>query len=158
PLLEVQGKGKEKVVEEQAAHDLLTLQTTMKKSPTEQFIFQRCPPMPTKSSAHVESPSMDAELNLTDSEIESDKEASKINARNQEEGQARPNPVILKELASSTGILSSLQNLDKDLSFTDQFFVEKTHEEEPGKTNVEAEVQSMVSIPIHQDTSSVPLN
>ncbi|GJW39261.1 hypothetical protein Tco_0065106 [Tanacetum coccineum] len=31
------------------------------------FIFQRRPPMPTESSAHVESPSMDAELNLTDS-------------------------------------------------------------------------------------------
>ncbi|GKD52720.1 retrovirus-related pol polyprotein from transposon TNT 1-94, partial [Tanacetum coccineum] len=31
-LPEVQGKGKEKVVDEQAAHDLLTLQTPMKKS------------------------------------------------------------------------------------------------------------------------------
>ncbi|GJX81640.1 hypothetical protein Tco_0331121 [Tanacetum coccineum] len=41
--------------------------------------------------------------------------------------------------------------------FTDQFFVEKPQEEEPGKTNAEAEVQSMVSVPIHQDTSSVPL-
>ncbi|GJS88301.1 retrovirus-related pol polyprotein from transposon TNT 1-94, partial [Tanacetum coccineum] len=35
PLPEVQGKGKEKVVKEQAAHDLLTLQTPKKKSPTE---------------------------------------------------------------------------------------------------------------------------
>nr|GEW73049.1 hypothetical protein [Tanacetum cinerariifolium] len=33
---------------------------------------------------------------------------------------------------------------------------EFTIEEELGKTNVEAEVQSMVSVPIHQDTSSVP--
>ncbi|GJZ17279.1 hypothetical protein Tco_0553402 [Tanacetum coccineum] len=222
--------------------------------------------MPTKSSTHAESPSMDAELNLTDSEIESDEEASKINARNQEEGQAGPNPgvqdegqagpnpgvqdegqagpnpgvqdegqagpnpgvqdegqagpnpsiavesqlqsshvvhagpnlehmdlgtsdastqqkpeqmdeeftitaypnvqdnlklptedqVILKEPASSMGTMSSLQNLEKDLSFTDQFFIKKPQEEEPGKTNVEAEVQSMVSVPIHQDTSSVP--
>ncbi|GJW50393.1 putative reverse transcriptase domain-containing protein [Tanacetum coccineum] len=64
--------------------------------------------------------------------------------------------VILEEPASSTGTLSSLQNLDKDLSFTDQFFVEKPHEEESGKTNVETEVQLMVSVPIHQDTSSVP--
>ncbi|GKD99970.1 retrovirus-related pol polyprotein from transposon TNT 1-94 [Tanacetum coccineum] len=96
PLPEVQGKGKEKVVEEQAAHDLLTLQTPKKKSPTEQFIFQRRPPMPTESSAHAESPSMDAELNLTDSETESDEEASKINAGNQE-GQAGPNPSIQDE-------------------------------------------------------------
>ncbi|GJW11171.1 retrovirus-related pol polyprotein from transposon TNT 1-94 [Tanacetum coccineum] len=86
PLPEVQGKGKEKVVKEQATHDLLTLQTLKKKSLTKQFIFQRRPPMPIESSAHVESPSIDAELNLTDSETESDEEASKINARNQEEG------------------------------------------------------------------------
>nr|GEV14838.1 hypothetical protein [Tanacetum cinerariifolium] len=64
--------------------------------------------------------------------------------------------VILEEPTSSTGTLSSLTNLKKELSFIDQFFVEKQHEEEPGKTNVEAEVQSMVSVPIHQDTSSVP--
>ncbi|GKE39169.1 hypothetical protein Tco_1462574, partial [Tanacetum coccineum] len=145
--LKVQGKGKEKVVEEQGANDLLTLQTLKKKN---------------------------AELNLTNSETESNEEASKINARNQEKGQARPNPgvqdesqagpnpgaqdegqagpnpgikpeqideeftttaypnvqenhklltkdqVILKEPASSTRTLSSLQNLDKDLNFTDQ--------------------------------------
>ncbi|GKF46154.1 hypothetical protein Tco_0135956, partial [Tanacetum coccineum] len=64
--------------------------------------------------------------------------------------------VILEELASSSRTLSSLQNLDKDLSFTDQFFVEKPSKEEPGKTNAEAEVQLMVSVPIHQDTSSDP--
>ncbi|GKB16151.1 hypothetical protein Tco_0850074 [Tanacetum coccineum] len=64
--------------------------------------------------------------------------------------------VILEEPVSSTGTLSSLKNLDKDLSFTDQVFVEKPHEEASGETNVETEVQSMVSVPIHQDTSSVP--
>ncbi|GJR35134.1 hypothetical protein Tco_1210818 [Tanacetum coccineum] len=103
------------------------------------------------------------------------------NLSNQDEGQAGPNPGdqdegqagsnpgdatesqpqsshvgILEEPASSSGTMSSLQNLEKDLSFTDQFFVEKPQEEEPGKTNAEAEVQSMISVPIHQDTSSVP--
>ncbi|GKE35632.1 hypothetical protein Tco_1454954, partial [Tanacetum coccineum] len=48
--------------------------------------------MPTNSSGHAESPSMDAELTLTDSETKSDVEASKINAGSQDEGQARPNP------------------------------------------------------------------
>ncbi|GJS11304.1 retrovirus-related pol polyprotein from transposon TNT 1-94 [Tanacetum coccineum] len=71
--------------------------TPKKKSPTEQFIFQSCPPMPTESSTHAESPSMDAELNLTESETESNEEASKINARNQEEGQAGPNPGVQDE-------------------------------------------------------------
>ncbi|GKE85093.1 hypothetical protein Tco_1558835, partial [Tanacetum coccineum] len=64
--------------------------------------------------------------------------------------------MILEEPASSTGTLSYLQNLDKDLSFIDQFFVEKPHEEESRKTNAETKVQLMVSVPIHQDTSSVP--
>ncbi|GJV57249.1 hypothetical protein Tco_1458254, partial [Tanacetum coccineum] len=64
--------------------------------------------------------------------------------------------VILEEPASSTGTLSSLQNLEKELIFTDQFFIEKPQEEEPEKTNAESEVQSMVMVPIHHDTSSVP--
>ncbi|GJU09048.1 retrovirus-related pol polyprotein from transposon TNT 1-94, partial [Tanacetum coccineum] len=47
---------------------------------------ERRPPMPTESSSHAESPSMDAELNLTDSETKSDVEASKINAGSQDKG------------------------------------------------------------------------
>ncbi|GJV42057.1 retrovirus-related pol polyprotein from transposon TNT 1-94 [Tanacetum coccineum] len=217
------------------------LENPKKQILADQFIFQRRPPMPTESSAHAESASIDAELNLTDSEKESDEEVSKINAGNQEgqagpnpsiqgEGQAGPNPceqdkgqagpnpgiaaesqlqtshvvhagpnlermmlgtsdastqqkpeqideeftttaylnvqdnlklptkdqVILEEPASSTGTLYSFQNLDKDLSFTDQFFMENPHEEESGKMNSEIDVQSMVLVPIHQDTSSVP--
>ncbi|GKA27111.1 hypothetical protein Tco_0713279 [Tanacetum coccineum] len=65
--------------------------------------------------------------------------------------------VRLEELASSAATLSSLQNLDKEISFTNQFLVEKSQEDEPEKTNTEAEVQSLVTVPIHQDTSSVPL-
>ncbi|GKF99058.1 hypothetical protein Tco_0297841, partial [Tanacetum coccineum] len=45
PRLEVQGKGKEKVIEEQVAHTLLDLNTPKKKSPTDQYIFQRCTPV-----------------------------------------------------------------------------------------------------------------
>nr|GEY94437.1 hypothetical protein [Tanacetum cinerariifolium] len=44
--------------------------------------------------------------------------------------------VILKEPASSTVTMSSLQKLEKEFSFTDQFFMEKQQEEEPWKTNV----------------------
>ncbi|GJZ49511.1 integrase, catalytic region, zinc finger, CCHC-type containing protein [Tanacetum coccineum] len=65
--------------------------------------------------------------------------------------------VILEEPASSAGTLYSLQNLDKELSFTNQFLVEKSQEDEPDKSNTEAEVQSMVTVPIPQDTSLVPL-
>ncbi|GJX73628.1 hypothetical protein Tco_0312223 [Tanacetum coccineum] len=41
PLPEVQGKGKEKVSDEQVSLDLLTLQTPKKRSPADQYIFQR---------------------------------------------------------------------------------------------------------------------
>ncbi|GKG29753.1 retrovirus-related pol polyprotein from transposon TNT 1-94, partial [Tanacetum coccineum] len=102
----VQGKGKEKVVDEQAAHDLLTLQTLKKKSHADQFIFQRSTPMPTEPYGHAESPSLDAELALTNSETESDKEVppmnpkkdasyrelTEINTGDQDEGQVGPNP------------------------------------------------------------------
>ncbi|GKC06175.1 hypothetical protein Tco_0997785 [Tanacetum coccineum] len=201
--LKVQGKGKEKVVEEQSAHDLLTLQTPMKKSLTEQFIFQSRPPMPTESFAHTENqeegqagpnPGVQdegqAETN-TGIAVETQLQSSHMvhagpNLEHMDLGtfdastQQKPeqmdeeftttaylnvqenlkllteDQVILEEPASSTGTLSSLQNLGKDLSFTDQFFMEKTQEEEPEKTNAGAEVQSMVLAPIYQDTSSVP--
>ncbi|GJR41015.1 retrovirus-related pol polyprotein from transposon TNT 1-94 [Tanacetum coccineum] len=57
-----------------------------------QFIFRRRTPMPTESSRHAESPSLDAKLALTDSETEYDDEAPEIHAGDQDEGQARPNP------------------------------------------------------------------
>ncbi|GJU17162.1 hypothetical protein Tco_1145128 [Tanacetum coccineum] len=62
-----------------------------------QPLLQRRPPMPTESFAQAKSPSMDAKLNLTVSETESDEEASKINAINQEEGQAGRNPSVQDE-------------------------------------------------------------
>ncbi|GJT13519.1 hypothetical protein Tco_0860561 [Tanacetum coccineum] len=63
----------------------------------------------------------------------------------------------LRGTANLTGTLSSLQNLNKELSFTDQFLVEKSQEDEPEKTNTESEIQSMVTVLIHQDTSFFPL-
>ncbi|GJZ21548.1 hypothetical protein Tco_0558587 [Tanacetum coccineum] len=65
--------------------------------------------------------------------------------------------VRLEEPARSAGTMSSMQNLDKELSFTNQFLAEKSQEDEPEKINTKMEVQSMVTVPIHQDTSSVPL-
>ncbi|GJX16388.1 hypothetical protein Tco_0217220 [Tanacetum coccineum] len=177
PLPEVQGKGKKKVGEEQAAQVLLNLPTPKKKSPADQYIFQRHSYAPTEPLGHDESSSLYAELSLTDSETESNEEVPGIDIGDQDKGQARPNPGIqdkgqarsnpgdvavsqpqpshvvhvgphlehmeveenlklptedqvrLEEPANSAGTLSSLQNLDK----------------------------SMVTVPIHQDTSSVPL-
>ncbi|GJY20329.1 hypothetical protein Tco_0392895 [Tanacetum coccineum] len=91
-----------------------------------------------------------------------------------DEGQARPNLGIAagSQLQSSHVVHAgpNLEHMDlgtfdtstqqkpeqMDEDFTNQFFVKNPQEEEPGKTNAEAEVQSMVLVPIHQDTSSVP--
>ncbi|GJV53515.1 monodehydroascorbate reductase [Tanacetum coccineum] len=203
PLPDVQGKGKEKVIEEQAAHDLLSLQTPKKKSPTDPFIFQRRTPMTTGPSGNAESPSLDAELDFADSETKSDEpdisvakdtelevtytetlvmtfgiqdggqggsdlgkaeevmkiveveqtteeqiheEFTSIMYLNVKDNLKLPveEQVILEELASSIGTLSSLHHLDK------------SSDAEKEKTHAESEVESMVTVTIQQDTSSVP--
>nr|GEW97134.1 hypothetical protein [Tanacetum cinerariifolium] len=58
------------------------------RSPLKSIIFQRRTPMLTEASRHVESPSLDAKLPLTENEIESDNVASKIDTGDQDEGQA----------------------------------------------------------------------
>ncbi|GKG31849.1 hypothetical protein Tco_0426799, partial [Tanacetum coccineum] len=61
----------------QATQVLLNLQTPKKKNPAKQFIFQRRTPVPTIPSSYEESSSLYVELGLTDSESESDNEASR---------------------------------------------------------------------------------
>nr|GEX12422.1 retrovirus-related Pol polyprotein from transposon TNT 1-94 [Tanacetum cinerariifolium] len=63
--------------------------------------------------------------------------------------------VYLENPLSSTGTLSSMKNLDA-YTFGDRFFKDKPTEEDPRKTNMETEVESMVNVPIHQASSSVP--
>ncbi|GKC49640.1 hypothetical protein Tco_1072385, partial [Tanacetum coccineum] len=92
PLPEVQGKGKEKVRVEQAAQVLLNLQTPKKKSPADQYIFQRRTSTQTEPTGHDESSSLYVELGLIDSETNSGEEVPGIVARVPDEGQARPNP------------------------------------------------------------------
>nr|GEW69418.1 hypothetical protein [Tanacetum cinerariifolium] len=199
PFPEVPGKGKAKVTEEQVAHDLLSLQNPKRKSPVDQYIFQRGVSKPTGSSGQDESPydvlgqsdseeelekvvfradeggqskgqarpdpraqaegqtgsdagaqDEDAKLALIDSETESDDKVAKINIGDQDEGQARPNldlevtdashlqnPEQLDEEFTTTAYPNVQENLK--LLSKDPFFVKKQQEEEPGKTNAEAE-------------------
>ncbi|GJR94536.1 hypothetical protein Tco_0266710 [Tanacetum coccineum] len=93
PLLEVQGKGKEKVSEEQAAQVLLNHQTLKKKSSAEQYIFQRRTSASTEPSVHEDSSSLYAKLGLFDSDTESDEEVPPVvKSGAQDEGKAGPNP------------------------------------------------------------------
>ncbi|GJW32726.1 hypothetical protein Tco_0052758 [Tanacetum coccineum] len=148
--------------------------TLKKKSPANQYIFQRRSSASIEPSGHDESSSLYAELGLTNSGTESDEEVPGIDAGDQDEGQAGPNPGIQEEgqAGSNPGDAAvsqpqpshvvhagpNLEHMDvEEFSFTNQFLEEKSHEDEHEKTNTELEVQSMVTVPIHQDTSSVPL-
>nr|GEW39086.1 E-beta-farnesene synthase [Tanacetum cinerariifolium] len=227
PFLEVPGKGKAKVAEEQVAHDLLSLQKPKKKSPVDQYIFQRRTFITTRSSRHDE-PSY-AELEQSESE-----ETKKVMPGADEGGQGEsecqdgPDPgaqaegqtgsnadlgnagaevqsipshvvhagsdrehmdldvadvspqpsteqldegftataylklaveehVLLEDPASSSGTLSSLQHLSKDISFGDLFFSNKPLKADNDKATTETEVESVVSMTIQQDISSIPL-
>nr|GEU90132.1 retrovirus-related Pol polyprotein from transposon TNT 1-94 [Tanacetum cinerariifolium] len=92
PLPEVPRRGKEKVIKEQVARDLLNLQTPKKKSPVDRNIFQRHPSTPTRSSGYDESSSLYAELRLTNNEEESKEDVPRADAGGQDEIQARSNP------------------------------------------------------------------
>nr|GEU67157.1 retrovirus-related Pol polyprotein from transposon TNT 1-94 [Tanacetum cinerariifolium] len=64
--------------------------------------------------------------------------------------------VILEEPLSLTRTLSSIKNLDDAYTIGDQFLNDKSTKDEPCKLNVDLEVVFMVTVPIHQASSSVP--
>ncbi|GJV11974.1 hypothetical protein Tco_1353515 [Tanacetum coccineum] len=64
--------------------------------------------------------------------------------------------VHIENPPSSSGTLSLMKNLEDDFTFGDQFLNDKSIEEELRKANVETKVESMVTIPIHQASLSVP--
>nr|GEZ56128.1 hypothetical protein [Tanacetum cinerariifolium] len=64
--------------------------------------------------------------------------------------------VILEEPLSLSGTLSSMKNLDNAYTFGDQFLNDKSIGDEPGKLNMNSKVVFMVTVPIHQASSSVP--
>nr|GEW86625.1 histone deacetylase 14 [Tanacetum cinerariifolium] len=64
--------------------------------------------------------------------------------------------VILEDPLSSSRTLSFMKILDDTYTFGDQFFNDKSTKDEPGKQNVDAKVVTMVTVPIHQASTSVP--
>nr|GEW94483.1 hypothetical protein [Tanacetum cinerariifolium] len=172
PLPEVPGKGKAKVTEEQVAHDLLSLQKPKKKSPAEQYIFQRRISKPAGSSLHDDSPY--AVLGQSDSEEESKKVMLGATEGGNDEDQVRPNPgaqaegqtgtdagLLMKARLDQTLMKCLKARLDQtlvtlEMSFGDLFFSDKPSEADNGKTTAETKVESMVSVTIQQDMSSIP--
>ncbi|GJX01289.1 hypothetical protein Tco_0185202 [Tanacetum coccineum] len=165
-LPETKGKGKEKVGEEQATQVLLNLQTAKKKSPIDQYIFQRCSQEPTKSSGHEESLSLYAELGFSSSDSDLDETTSSvIRSKTQDEDQARsdldsssqPQPEHIDEGFTATAYPNIQENLkmtvDEPVIPEEPFFNNKPTEADNEKMTAETEAESMVSVTIHQDTS-----
>ncbi|GKD95338.1 hypothetical protein Tco_1375175 [Tanacetum coccineum] len=181
PLPVVECKGKAIVTEEQAAQSLLALHTPKKAStgPSTQpqddtsTNIVRDSPSPadaetgagsdkTNSGGNTEILQINEELG-EDVEKQVDLEEKTVEL---DQDQAGSNPeslkfladehVILEDPLSSTGTLSSMKNLEDAYAIGDQFINDKSTDDEPGKLNVEAEVVSMVTVPIYQASSSVP--
>nr|GEY66416.1 hypothetical protein [Tanacetum cinerariifolium] len=154
PLLEVPGKGKAKVSEEQVAHDLLSLQMHKKTSPADHYIFQRRVSKPTASSFHDESPY--EVLGQSDSEEESKKIGLGIEKGSQDEGQAGrdPNAQAEGELGSNTGAQAEGQagsNPNETFEGQAGSNPDETSEGQAGSDpgNAEARVQSTSSHVVH---------
>ncbi|GKC13802.1 hypothetical protein Tco_1010584 [Tanacetum coccineum] len=179
PMLDDDKADLQKAVEESlkdvhAAHQgPLPPVTPKKKSPAGQYIFQRYSSAPTEPSSHDESSSLYAELGLTDSETESNEEVPWIDAGDQEEGQAGPNPGIQDEgqagsnpgeVAVSQPQPSHVVHARPNLEHMDVEVTNSLIQQNPGQMDEEftttayPNVQENLKLPTEdQDTSSVPL-
>ncbi|GJW55666.1 hypothetical protein Tco_0099751 [Tanacetum coccineum] len=147
PLPEVEGKGKEKVGAEQAAQVLLNLQTPKKKSPTEQYIFQRRTSAPTEPSGHDKYSSLYVALGLTESDTESDEEMPPVvKSGDQDEGQAGPDPGIQDigqaepnpdDVAESQPLSTPSVHAGPNLEHTDAEATDATSQPQPGQMDEE---------------------
>nr|GEU67890.1 hypothetical protein [Tanacetum cinerariifolium] len=73
-----------------------------------------------------------------------------------DEDQARSNHRQSYNPPSLFETLSSVKNLNYALTFGDQFINDTSPKDEPGKATVNTEVESMVTVPIHQASLSAP--
>nr|GEU43055.1 copia protein [Tanacetum cinerariifolium] len=64
--------------------------------------------------------------------------------------------VYIENPPSSIRSLFSMKNLEDTFTFGDQFLNDKLTDKKPGKDIMETEAESMVTVPIHQTSSSVP--
>nr|GEX79402.1 hypothetical protein [Tanacetum cinerariifolium] len=186
PLPEVQGKGKEKVIEEQVAHTLIDLNTPKKKSTTDQCIFQRRTlktAKPTGPSTHHEDEKVtfaDVETNTEELLAHTEKSGEEVSntmvlgteSGRHDEKQGGPDPGNSDEYRPlpSQGIYtgSRLDLMDKGfiataypsvqenlkLTIEEQVILEEPAKNE--KTTAETKAESMVSVTIQQDTSTIP--
>nr|GEZ13731.1 integrase, catalytic region, zinc finger, CCHC-type, peptidase aspartic, catalytic [Tanacetum cinerariifolium] len=142
PLPVVPRKGKAKVTKEQVAHDLLSLQNHKKKSPVDQYIFQRRVSEPTGSFRHDESPY--ALLGQSNNKEESEKVVLRAEEGSQDEAQAGPDPDAQAE--DQTGSDTGDQAEGQARSNPDET---SKGQAGPDPGDAEAKVQSISSPMVH---------
>ncbi|GKA00976.1 hypothetical protein Tco_0673641 [Tanacetum coccineum] len=148
PLPEVQGKGKEKVGEEQAAQTESNDDVSPEINPEAQDECQ--------AGLNPDFEATDASTQQNPEQMDEGFIATAYPKVQENLKLTVEEQVILEEPASSTGTLSSLQHLAKDFSIGDQFFNDKPSDAKNEKTTAETKAESMVSFTIHQDTSTIP--
>ncbi|GJX51233.1 hypothetical protein Tco_0278078 [Tanacetum coccineum] len=169
PLPVVEGKGKVIVTEEQAVQSPLALHTPKRRSTTNQFIFQMWTPNTKEATTGPSAqPQDDTSTNIVcDSPSPADAETGEdvekqvyLEEKTTEldQDQAGSDPGETHEGSSKLNrALSSMKNLEDAYAIRDQFINDKSTDDEPRKLNMEAEVVSMVTVPIYQASSSIPL-
>nr|GEV17397.1 reverse transcriptase domain-containing protein [Tanacetum cinerariifolium] len=162
-LPEVQGKGKEKVTDEQVESDedvpgidaLVPGEGQAVPNPDDQDEDQAGPNPDEQDEGHAR-PNPDVSTQPHPEQMDEGFTATAYPKVQENLKLTVEEQVILEELPSSIGTLSSLQHLTKDLSFGDLFFNDKPSEADNEKTTAETEAESMVSVTIQQDTYSIP--
>nr|GEW43540.1 hypothetical protein [Tanacetum cinerariifolium] len=167
------GKGKAKVTEEQVAHDLLSLQNPKKKSPADQYIFQRRIFESAGSSLYDESPyaagpdpgaQAEGQTGL-DAGVQDEGQAGS-NPDETSKGQAGPDPgnagAEVQSIPSHV-VYARLDHEHMDLDVADvspQPSTEQLDESDKpldANKNAETKVESVVNVSIQQDLSSISL-
>ncbi|GKE19464.1 hypothetical protein Tco_1427041, partial [Tanacetum coccineum] len=159
----VEGKGKAIATDEQAAQSLLALHTPKRRNAK------------TEADTDITTSTVNTQV-LYAEDVQGEEISHTLVLEEKtaklDEGQAGFDPVYpkvheslkhtteehvhLENPLSSSATLSSMKNLDDAFTFDDLFLNEKPTKEEPGKTTMETEAESMVTIPIHQASTSVP--
>ncbi|GKA85374.1 retrovirus-related pol polyprotein from transposon TNT 1-94, partial [Tanacetum coccineum] len=147
-----------------ATHDVTTEPSAQPEDDTSANVVRDTPsPVDVETGVDTEKSNSEADTETMNVDEERDPVNTLESRPPPDEDQAGSNPgqshhtteeLHLEIPPSSSETLSSMKNLDD--TFGDQFLNDKSPEDEPGKANVETKVESMVTVPIHQASSSIP--
>nr|GFA74557.1 hypothetical protein [Tanacetum cinerariifolium] len=126
----IEGNGKGIATDEQATQSLLDLQKPKKQN--------------AKTSADTEKSNSEADTEIMNVVYPQVHKSLKLTTKEH---------VYIENPPSLSRTLSSMKNLYDAFTFGDQFLNDKSPKDEPGKTNVETEVESTVTVTIHQASS-----